>query len=108
MMPERVGKIAIQRELRILHQAVDAEMKPLGRLAPAGNLLERGFELRQILHLDHQVELAAPLRREAELAPRQPPALDQPLLLQMSQIAGDALGKRDVADTRLQIAPDMI
>jgi hypothetical protein len=47
-VPHRVREVAIQREARIAHQRIDAEMQPLDRLAPARRLLECAVELREV------------------------------------------------------------
>jgi hypothetical protein len=64
--------------------------------------------LRQVLHLDHQVEVAEPRRCEAELAARQPPGLDQALLLEVTHVGGDILGERDVAGAGFEVAPRVV
>src|SRR5262245_25658713 len=96
-MTERIGEVAVERELRVLHQGVHAEMHALHGLAPARHLLEGLIELRQSLDLDHQVKLAKARRAETQLAPRQPPSLDQSLALEMAHIGRHALRKLDVA-----------
>src|ERR1700687_4860689 len=86
VMAERIGEIPVQREHGILHQRIHAEMEALDRFAPSGHAFECGLELSEVRHLDHQMELAEPRGAEAELAPRQTPALDQTLLLEVAQV----------------------
>ena len=83
-------------------------MEALHRIAPSGNTLERLFELREVLHLDHQMEFAKAWRAEAKLATREAPGLYQPLLLQVPHIGSDVIGETGVADPRLEVAPRMI
>src|SRR5690348_5622804 len=90
---ERVGEVAVECEHRILRQRVDAEMEAFNWFAASGDALECLFELGQVLHLDHQMELAERRRSQAELAACEPPTLDQTLLLQMAHIAGNAVGE---------------
>ena len=72
-----VGKIAVQRDLQIFDLAVDAEVHAFHRLAPCGDVVKRGVELRQILRFHHDVKLAEIARPETELATGKPPTLDQ-------------------------------
>ena len=69
---------------------------------------EGGIQLRQVLHLDHDVELAEPCRPESELASGQPPSRDQPLRLQMAHVARYLIAKLRVTGTRLEVAPHVI
>ncbi len=43
-----VRKIAIEREGRVLHQRIDAEMNALDRFAARRDHVKRGIELREI------------------------------------------------------------
>src|ERR1035437_4377780 len=107
-MPYRVREIPVQREHCVPHQGIHPEMEPLHRLPPAGDALESVFELGEILHLDHQMEFPETRRTQAELAARQPPALDQPLGPQMTKIGIELLGEDGVADLGLEVAPDVV
>src|SRR6187549_2054791 len=83
-------------------------MHALDRIAARGHMPERLFELRQIAGLDHQVKLAQPGRAQPEFPPRQAPAFDQTFRFEIAEIFLRGLDQRGVADTRLEIAPDVI
>jgi hypothetical protein len=83
-------------------------MEALHGLAPTSDALERLLELREVLHLDHQVEFAEARRAKPQLAPRHAPALYQPLFLQMAHISGNLVREASVGDAGLQVAPGMI
>ena len=58
-----VGEIAVKREARVLHQRIDAEMKPFGRLAPLRDLIEGAIELREVAYFHHQMKITEIGRR---------------------------------------------
>src|SRR4051794_39672953 len=93
MVAEHVREIAVEREHGILHERIQAEMQAFHRLSPTGDTLERAFELRQVLDLDHQMELAECRRAEAKLAPGEPPPFDQALFLEMAEVSRDLLAE---------------
>src|SRR5579872_5050384 len=107
-MADRIREVPVQRKRRVGHQRIDSEMKSLDRLPASRHAIERRIELCQVAHLDHQVELAEARWRQAKLAPGQPPALDQALLLQVPEIGSKLLCKGQVADPGLQVAPDVV
>src|SRR5262245_49617246 len=81
-----IRKVAIEREGRVLHQRVDAEMNAFNRLTARRDRVECRVQLREIFGLDDDVKLADARRGEPQLAPRQPPALDLFLSLQVIEI----------------------
>src|ERR1700722_15727556 len=83
-------------------------MKAFYRLPPSRHMIERGVELRQAAHLDHQMKLAKRRRSEPELLPGHAKSLDQALLFQMPQITGELFGERQIAHPRLQVTPHVI
>ena len=107
-MADWIGEVAVQPEAGVLYQRVDAEMEALHRLPPPGDALERLFQLRQIAHFHNDVELAHLRRRQSQLAPGNAPPGNQSLLLQVAHVGTHLLAERDVADARLQVAPDVI
>src|SRR5262245_51221920 len=103
-----IRKVAIERERRVLHQRIDAEMNALNWLTPGRSALERPVELRQVLRLDDDVEFAEAGWGEAELAPCQAEALDLPLGFQVAEIFPHRLHEGGIAYARLEVAPDVI
>ncbi|MBN8890402.1 MAG: hypothetical protein BGP12_06590 [Rhodospirillales bacterium 70-18] len=85
-LARRIGKVPRQREHRVGHQRIDAVVEPLHRLVPPGHVLERRLKLGQVAHLDHDVPVAHAAQPEAQLGPRDPPAMHQPALAQMPHI----------------------
>src|SRR5579863_1465755 len=107
-MADGVGKIAVERELRVRDERIDGVMEALNGVAPTGDAREGALELRHVAHLDHEVEIAEVARPEPELAPRQAPSRDEPLAFEIPQIPRGLLGEMEVADTRLEVAPTVI
>src|SRR6267378_2832835 len=103
-----VRKVAIEREHGVLHQRVQPVMHALDRIAARRDMPECLFELREAIGLDHQVKLAQPGRAEPELAAREAPAFDQTFGCEVAEVFLRGLDQRDVAHTRLEIAPDVI
>src|SRR5579859_1067800 len=73
-----IREVAVQRELRVLYLRVDREVESLARVAAGSDALEGRVELGEVLHLDHEMELAERRDAEAELSSGQPPGLDRP------------------------------
>src|SRR5262245_10975502 len=107
-MAKAIREVAVERERSILHQRVHPEMEALGRLAALGRTRERLVELMQIPHFDHQVEFAQRWQAKAELTPHESPVLDQSFGFEVPHIFCNAVAERDVADSRLEIAPGVI
>ena len=76
-MTERVGEVAVEREHDILRERVDTEMKALHGLLTPGDAFERLFELSEVPHLDHHMEIAQPRRAKPKLPAGETPGLDQ-------------------------------
>ena len=74
----------------------------------AGDVLERGVELGQILDFEHDVKLGQDRRPEAQFAPGNAVADHQPLVTEMAKLGVDLMAKRDVAGAGLEVAPDVI
>src|SRR5690348_4432796 len=83
-------------------------MQFFDRIAPGRDPGEGAVELREVTDLDHEVEVAEFARTEPELAPGEPPAFDQPLLAEMTEIGGDMIAELAVARPGLEVAPDVI
>jgi hypothetical protein len=57
-MAERVGKVAVERERRVLDERVYSEMEALCRIAALGCAREGLVELIEVLDLDDQMKFA--------------------------------------------------
>src|SRR6185295_19864224 len=108
LMANGIGEIPVQRDLQIFHLRIHAEMHALHRIAPRGDMIERGVQLREVFCLHHDVKFTELARPKAEFAAREVPAFDQPALFQVIHVARHAAGKLHVLRTSLQIEPGVI
>src|SRR5689334_2786661 len=103
-----VRKIAVQGEGCILDELVHGGVQTLHLPCPLRDVLKRGVELGEALHLDHHVELSEPRRGESELAPREPEGSDLPRRYEVAEIRLRVFRERHVRRAGLQIEPYVI
>lgn len=87
---------------------VRAEVECFHFAGSGRNGLEGGFELAEVVHLDHDVKLGEMRRSEAELASGEPVAGDQAVVSQVPKVAVDTGAELKIANAFLEVTPNMI
>src|SRR5689334_3244554 len=92
----RVGKIAIERGLKIARLRIHRGVKGFHFAMTPGDDVERLLELREVVRGDADVEFAEFAWTEAEFSPPQRKTRNAPLLLKRAEIRVDRPGELEV------------
>src|SRR5688572_5344466 len=106
--PNLIREVSVERELSVRHRAVDRPVQRLDLGIPGRRAKERLVELGEILEGDRDVELRPRVRREAELAPPDPEALDHAPVLEIAEIAVDRVAELQILRGVLEVAPNLV
>mgnify|MGYP007022261926 CR=1 FL=1 len=106
--PDLVRKVPIEREFPIRDRSIHFAVQSLDLSVPCRSPKEGLIQLGKVFEPDADMKLGESLRREPELAARDPERLQQPLPVEVAQIAIDRVTKLQVFRSIAQVTPNLV